>query len=120
MPEAGHLPIPRRLARAGVTDMVRISDCRMSGTAFGTTILHVAPEAAAGGPLALAETGDRIRLSVRERRLDLLVEDATLAARRARWTPPPLPPRGWDRLVAEQVLQAPDGADLAFLRPGPG
>jgi len=120
MPEAGHLPIPRRLARAGVTDMVRISDCRMSGTAFGTTILHVAPEAAAGGPLALAETGDRIRLSVRERRLDLLVEDAALAARRARWTPPPIPPRGWDRLVAEQVLQAPDGADLAFLRPGPG
>jgi dihydroxy-acid dehydratase len=117
MPEAGHLPIPRKLARAGVKDMVRISDCRMSGTAFGTTILHVAPEAAAGGPLALAETGDRIRLSVRDRRLDLLVDDATLAARRARWTPPSAPPRGWDRLVAEQVLQAPDGADLAFLRP---
>jgi dihydroxy-acid dehydratase len=119
MPEAGHLPIPRKLARAGIKDMVRISDCRMSGTAFGTTILHVAPEAAAGGPLALAETGDRIRLSVRDRRLDLLVDDATLAARRARWTPPSLPPRGWDRLVAEQVLQAPDGADLAFLRPAP-
>jgi len=119
MPEAGHLPIPRKLARAGVKDMVRISDCRMSGTAFGTTILHVAPEAAAGGPLALAETGDRIRLSVRDRRLDLLVDDATLAARRARWTPPALPPRGWDRLVAEQVLQAPEGADLAFLRPPP-
>jgi dihydroxy-acid dehydratase len=117
MPEAGQLPIPRKLARAGVTDMVRISDCRMSGTAFGTIILHVAPEAAAGGPLALAETGDRIRLSVRERRLDLLVDEATLAARRARWTPPETPPRGWDRLVAEQVLQAPDGADLAFLRP---
>mgnify|MGYP005849368651 CR=1 FL=1 len=107
------------VTRAGVKDMVRISDCRMSGTAFGTTILHVAPEAAAGGPLALAETGDRIRLSVRERRLDLLVDDATLAARRARWTPPETPPRGWDRLVAEQVLQAPDGADLAFLRPAP-
>jgi dihydroxy-acid dehydratase len=117
MPEAGHLPIPRKLARAGVTDMVRISDCRMSGTAFGTIILHVAPEAAAGGPLALAETGDRIRLSVRDRRLDLLVDEATLAARRARWTPPATPPRGWDRLVAEQVLQAPDGADPAFLRP---
>jgi dihydroxy-acid dehydratase len=119
MPEAGHLPIPRKLARAGVKDMIRISDCRMSGTAFGTTVLHVAPEAAAGGPLALAETGDRIRLSVRHRRLDLLVDEATLAARRARWTPPALPPRGWDRLVAEQVLQAPQGADLAFLRPPP-
>jgi dihydroxy-acid dehydratase len=119
MPEAGHLPIPRKLARAGVKDMIRISDCRMSGTAFGTTILHVAPEAAAGGPLALAETGDRIRLSVRHRRLDLLVDEATLAARRARWTTPATPPRGWDRLVAEQVLQAPDGADLAFLRPAP-
>jgi dihydroxy-acid dehydratase len=119
MPEAGHLPIPRKLARAGVKDMIRISDCRMSGTAYGTTILHVAPEAAAGGPLAFVETGDRIRLSVRHRRLDLLVEEEVLAARRARWRPPPLPSRGWDRLVAEQVLQAPEGADLAFLRAAP-
>ncbi|MBW8268924.1 dihydroxy-acid dehydratase [Caldovatus aquaticus] len=117
MPEAGYLPIPRKLARAGVKDMVRISDCRMSGTAFGTIVLHVAPEAAAGGPLALAETGDRIRLSVRERRLDLLVDEAELARRRAAWRPPPPPARGWDRLVYEQVLQAPAGADLAFLRP---
>ena len=117
MPEAGYLPIPKKLARAGVKDMVRISDCRMSGTAFGTIVLHVAPEAAVGGPLALAETGDRIRLSVKDRRLDLLVDDVTLAARRAAWKPAPAPARGWDRLVHEQVTQAPLGADLAFLRP---
>jgi dihydroxy-acid dehydratase len=116
MPEAGYLPIPKKLARAGVKDMVRISDCRMSGTAFGTIVLHVAPEAALGGPLALAESGDRIRLSVRDRRLDLLVEPAILAARRAAWTPAPAPARGWDRLVHEQVTQAPEGADLRFLR----
>ena len=85
MPEAGYLPIPTKLARAGVKDMVRISDCRMSGTAFGTIVLHVTPEAAAGGPLALIETGDRIRLSVRERRIDLLVSDHELARRRAAW-----------------------------------
>ncbi|MDE2006867.1 MAG: dihydroxy-acid dehydratase [Rhodospirillales bacterium] len=116
MPEAGYLPIPRKLARAGIKDMVRMSDCRMSGTAFGTIVLHIAPEAAAGGPLALVETGDVIRLSVRERRLDLLVDDATLAARRAAWHPPSTPKRGWDRLVAEQVLQADEGCDLAILR----
>ncbi len=116
MPEAGYLPIPRKLARAGVKDMVRMSDCRMSGTAFGTIVLHIAPEAAAGGPLALVETGDRVRLSVRNRALDLLVEDAELARRRAAWTPPPVPRRGWDKLMREQVLQAPQGADLGFLR----
>jgi dihydroxy-acid dehydratase len=97
--------------------MVRISDCRMSGTAFGTIVLHVAPEAAVGGPLAFVETGDRIRLSVKERRLELLVEEAVLAKRRAAWKPAPAPARGWDRLVHEQVTQAPQGADLAFLRP---
>jgi dihydroxy-acid dehydratase len=117
MPEAGYLPIPQKLARAGVKDMVRISDCRMSGTAFGTIVLHVAPEAAAGGPLALVETGDRIRLSVAERRLDLLVDETVLAQRRAAWQARPVPARGWDRLVAEQVLQADEGCDLAFLRP---
>ncbi|GAA0597663.1 IlvD/Edd family dehydratase [Craurococcus roseus] len=117
MPEAGYLPIPRKLARAGVKDMVRMSDCRMSGTAFGTIVLHIAPEAAAGGPLGLAETGDRVRLSVRDRRLDLLVDDDELARRRAKWAPPPVPRRGWDKLMREQVLQAPQGADLAFLRP---
>lgn len=116
MPEAGYLPIPAKLARSGVKDMVRISDCRMSGTAFGTIVLHVTPEAAAGGPLALVETGDRIRLSVRERRLDLLVEESELARRRERWRPLERPERGWDRLVAEQVLQADEGCDLAILR----
>jgi dihydroxy-acid dehydratase len=116
MPEAGYLPIPQKLARAGLKDMVRISDCRMSGTAFGTIVLHVTPEAAAGGPLALAETGDRIRLSVRDRRLDLLVSEEVLANRRRAWSPPPLPPRGWDRIVAEQVVQADEGCDFKFLQ----
>jgi len=119
MPEAGYLPIPSRLARAGVKDMLRLSDCRMSGTAFGTIVLHIAPEAAAGGPLGLIETGDRIILSVKERRIDLLVDEATLAARRAAWRPPAVPGRGWDRIVAEQVLQADEGCDLAVLRPAP-
>ncbi len=118
MPEAGYLPIPQKLARGGVKDMVRISDCRMSGTAFGTIVLHVVPEAAAGGPLALAESGDRIRLSVRDRRLDLLVGDDVLARRRAAWRAPARPARGWDRLVAEQVLQADEGCDFAALRAG--
>jgi dihydroxy-acid dehydratase len=117
MPEAGYLPIPKKLARQGVKDMVRISDCRMSGTAFGTIVLHVAPEAAVGGPLALAQSGDRIRLSVRERRLDLLVDEAELARRRAAWAPLAAPIRGWDKLVHDQVLQAPEGCDLGFLRP---
>ncbi len=116
MPEAGYLPIPKKLAASGVKDMVRISDCRMSGTAFGTIVLHVAPEAAAGGPLGLVETGDVIRMSVRDRRLDLLVDDAELARRRAAWRPPAVPARGWDRIVAEQVLQADEGCDLAVLR----
>jgi dihydroxy-acid dehydratase len=120
MPEAGHLPIPKKLARQGVKDMVRMSDCRMSGTAYGTVVLHIAPEAAAGGPLALVQTGDRVRLSLKERRLDLLVPENELARRRAAWTPPGRPKRGWDRLVHEQVLQAPQGADLAFLRPDGG
>lgn len=115
MPEAGYLPIPKKLARQGVKDMVRMSDCRMSGTAFGTIVLHIAPEAAVGGPLALVETGDRIRLSVKNRSLDLLVDDAVLAQRGAAWAPAPAPKRGWDRLVHEQVTQAPEGADLRFL-----
>jgi len=120
MPEAGYLPIPKKLARRGVKDMVRISDARMSGTAFGTIVLHVAPEAAAGGPLALVETGDRIRLDVDERRLDLLVDDAELERRRAAWQPPAPPPgsdRGWLKLHLDQVRQAPEGADLEFLAP---
>ena len=118
MPEAGYLPIPQKLARAGVKDMVRMSDCRMSGTAFGTIVLHITPEAAAGGPLGLVESGDRIRLSVQERRLDLLVAHDVLERRRAAWRPPAKPARGWDRIMAEQVLQADEGCDLAVLRAG--
>ena len=120
MPEAGYLPIPGKLARQGVTDMLRISDARMSGTAFGTIVLHVAPEAAAGGPLDLVETGDRIRLSVRERRLDLLVDDDELARRRAKR--PALEQsaeRGWSGLFRRHVLQADQGCDLDFLRAEP-
>jgi dihydroxy-acid dehydratase len=117
MPEAGYLPIPQKLARAGVKDMVRMSDCRMSGTAFGTIVLHITPEAAAGGPLGLVQSGDRIRLSVKERRLDLLVASDVLERRRALWRPPVKAARGWDRIVAEQVLQADEGCDLAVLRP---
>ena len=120
MPESGYIPIPRKLARRGVKDMLRISDARMSGTAFGAVVLHIAPEAAVGGPLALVESGDRIRLDVAARRLDLLVDDSTLAARRAAWTPPPPHPgaeRGWLNLYLREVEQADKGCDLAFLKP---
>ena len=119
MPEAGFLPIPKKLLEAGVKDMVRISDARMSGTAYGTIVLHVAPEAAVGGPLALVRDGDRIRLSVKERRLDLLVDETELAARaRLGSDPQGLTPtlRGYDKLFRETVLQAPDGCDFDFLR----
>ncbi|MBN9062961.1 MAG: dihydroxy-acid dehydratase [Rhizobiales bacterium 65-9] len=115
MPEAGYLPIPRKLAAQGVKDMVRISDARMSGTAYGAIVLHVAPEAAAGGPLALARTGDRIRLSVRERRLDLLVDDAEIAARRSETKEPDsIARRGYDKLYHDHVLQADEGVDFDF------
>ena len=117
MPEAGYLPIPTKLARAGVKDMVRISDARMSGTAYGTIVLHVSPEAAVGGPLGLARTGDRIRLSVAGRRLDLLVDEAELGRRRGAWRPPvSLPARGYARLYMSHVLQAEHGCDFDFLR----
>jgi dihydroxy-acid dehydratase len=116
MPESGYLPLPSKLARAGVKDMVRISDARMSGTAYGTVVLHVSPEAAVGGPLALVRSGDSIRLSVRERRLDLDVDAAELAQRKARWQPPAVPARGYRRLYAERVMQAEDGCDFDFLR----
>jgi dihydroxy-acid dehydratase len=117
MPEAGYLPVPAKLARAGVKDMVRISDARMSGTAFGTVVLHVSPEAAVGGPLGLVRDGDRIRLSVKQRRLDLLVDEAELTARRAALPAArPLPDRGYDRLYAQTTLQAEDGCDFDFLR----
>jgi dihydroxy-acid dehydratase len=116
MPEAGYLPIPRKLAMSGVKDMVRMSDCRMSGTAFGTIVLHITPEAAAGGPLALVESGDIIRLSVKDRSLDLLVAEDVLAKRRATWVAPEKPKRGWDRIIHDQVLQADEGCDLAVMR----
>ena len=117
MPEAGYLPIPKKLAVAGVKDMVRISDARMSGTAFGTIVLHVTPEASAGGPLALVRTGDRIRLSVQERRVDLLVDEAELARRRAALPArPALAARGYAKLYQDHVMQADAGCDFDFLR----
>jgi dihydroxy-acid dehydratase len=116
MPEAGYLPIPRKLAQAGVKDMVRISDARMSGTAFGTVVLHVTPDAASGGTLAVVRSGDRIALSVKERRLEVLVGDEELAARRAALPAPSAPKRGYARLYAEHVTQADLGCDFDFLR----
>ncbi len=114
MPEAGSAPIPRYLAQTGVTDMVRISDARMSGTASGTVVLHISPEAAAGGPLALVHDGDLITLDVAAGRLDLLVDDDVLAARKRDWEPPPPPERGWRRLHHLHVGSATDGADFDF------
>ncbi|NJD86555.1 MAG: dihydroxy-acid dehydratase [Betaproteobacteria bacterium] len=117
MPEAGYLPIPRKLARAGVKDMVRISDGRMSGTAAGTIVLHVTPEAALGGPLAYVQTGDRIRLDVANRSLLLLVDDAELRRRReARPVTPPTAERGYLKLFLDTVTQADQGVDFDFLR----
>jgi dihydroxy-acid dehydratase len=116
MPEAGYLPIPGKLAKRGVKDMIRVSDARMSGTAFGTVVLHVSPEAAVGGPLALARSGDRIRLSVAKRRIDLLVNEDELGRRRSALKPKPKPGRGYARLYAEHVLQAEHGCDFDFLR----
>jgi dihydroxy-acid dehydratase len=117
MPEWGHLPIPKKLLEAGVADLLRISDARMSGTSYGAVALHVAPESAVGGPLALVRTGDRIRLDVRARRLDVLVEESELEARRAAWTPPDSADRrGYRRLHADRVLQADQGCDFDFLR----
>ena len=117
MPEAGYLPIPKKLAMAGVKDMVRVSDARMSGTAFGTIVLHVTPDSASGGILGLVRNGDRIKLSVKERRIDLLVDDAELkkrAAARAQAEPPPV--RGYANLYAREVLGADQGCDFAFLK----
>ena len=115
MPEAGYLPIPKKLAQQGVKDMVRISDARMSGTAFGTIVLHVAPEAAIGGPLGAVRDGDRIRLSVAEKRIDLLVDDAEIRRRLAGFTPPAKPARGYKALYRNTVTQAPEGCDFDFL-----
>ena len=119
MPEAGYIPIPKKLASQGVKDMVRISDGRMSGTAFGTIILHVSPEAADGGPLALVQTGDRIRLDTPNRSLTLLVDEAEMKSRREAWTPPPAHQgsgRGYLKLYLDTVTQAEDGADFGFLK----
>jgi dihydroxy-acid dehydratase len=118
MPEAGYLPIPQKLARAGVKDMVRISDARMSGTAFGTIVLHIAPESAAGGPLALVRSGDQIQLDVANRRINLLVDDAELMKRR-RMLPPKKSPewakRGYAHLLYDTILQADQGCDFDFM-----
>ena len=118
MPEAGYLPIPLKLAKAGVKDMVRISDARMSGTAFGTIVLHVSPEAAAGGPLQAVRDGDRIRLSVEDKRIELLVSPAEIERRLAAFVPPPAPARGYLALYRRSVTQAPDGCDFDFLQGG--
>ncbi len=117
MPEAGYLPIPKKLATKGVKDMVRVSDARMSGTAFGTIVLHVTPDAASGGPLALVRNGDRIRLSVKNRRIDLAVDETELKQRAAAQKPvSEAPQRGYAKLYAEQILGADEGCDFAFLR----
>ncbi|HEV7439310.1 MAG TPA: IlvD/Edd family dehydratase [Methylobacterium sp.] len=122
MPEAGYLPIPKKILARGVKDMVRISDARMSGTAFGTIVLHITPESADGGPLGLVRTGDRIRLDTAGRRIDLLVDDAELESRRAAQGPmlrPDWAERGYARLFHDTVLQADEGCDFDFLRAAP-
>ena len=115
MPEAGYLPIPKKLARAGVKDIVRISDARMSGTAFGTIVLHISPEAGAGGPLAAVQSGDRIRLSVKNKSIDLLVSEQEIANRLGEFTPTKTFKRGYRALFEQTVLQAPNGCDFDFL-----
>ena len=117
MPEAGYLPIPKKLAAQGVKDMVRVSDARMSGTAYGTIVLHVTPDAASGGLLGLVRNGDRIKLSVKERRIDLLVDEAELKRRAAsRTSASEAPPRGYAALYAREILGADEGCDFKFLR----
>jgi dihydroxy-acid dehydratase len=109
------MPLPPKVLRKGITDMVRISDARMSGTAYGTVVLHTSPEAAAGGPLALVQNGDMIELDVPARKLHLEVSDEELARRRASWQPLKPPERGWQKLYVDHVQQAHLGADLDFL-----
>jgi dihydroxy-acid dehydratase len=116
MPEVGNMPLPKKLLERGITDLVRISDARMSGTAYGTVVLHISPESAVGGPLALVQDGDLIELDVEARRLELCVPDEELSRRRADWKPPaPLASGGYQRLYIDHVLQAHQGADLDFL-----
>ena len=118
MPEAGYLPIPKKLATKGIKDMVRVSDARMSGTAFGTIVLHVTPDSASGGPLCLVKTGDRIRLSVKQRRIDLMVDESELKRRSAESKRAVQPPeRGYARLYAQEILGADQGCDFDFLKP---
>jgi len=121
MPELGNLPLPKKLLAKGVNDMVRVSDARMSGTSYGTVVLHVAPESAIGGPLALVRDGDMIELDVKKRRLHLDVADDDLARRREAWSPRArAAERGYVRLYIDHVLQADEGVDLDFLRGGSG
>ncbi len=115
MPEVGNMPLPPKILRKGITDMVRISDARMSGTAYGTVVLHVSPEAAVGGVLALVQNGDVISLDIAQRTINLEVDDATLENRRQAWRPSPVPDRGYAKLYVEHVLQAEQGADFDFL-----
>lgn len=115
MPEAGMLPIPNKLLKQGIRDMVRISDARMSGTAFGTVILHTAPEASVGGPIGLLKTGDMIELDVENRKLEMLVPDEELDRRRAEWKVPVIAERGFTHLYQKHVLQADEGCDFDFL-----
>jgi dihydroxy-acid dehydratase len=119
MPEWGMMPIPKKLLQQGVRDMVRLSDARMSGTSYGTCVLHVAPESHVGGPLALVRDGDLIRLDVPNRRLDLLVDEAEFARRQAAWVAPERKyQRGWTFLYLDQVGQADEGCDMEFLKHG--
>jgi dihydroxy-acid dehydratase len=122
MPEAGYIPIPKKLASKGVKDMVRLSDARMSGTAFGTVILHITPDTASGGPLAFVRNGDRIRLSVKNRAIDLLISPEELAKRKVAAGPfkPPVPERGYGKLYAQEILGADEGCDFKFLKPSKG
>ncbi|MSX71162.1 MAG: dihydroxy-acid dehydratase, partial [Actinobacteria bacterium] len=120
-PEVGNVSLPRKILAQGITDMIRISDARMSGTGFGTVILHVSPEAAVGGPLGLVQTGDEIELDVANRTLTLHVSDEELAKRRALWkSPVKAVARGWAKIYTEHVMQAHEGADLDFLRGNSG
>ena len=117
MPEWGEIPVPITLLKKGVRDVVRISDSRMSGTSFGTVVLHPAPEAAVGGPMAIVREGDMIKLSVSERRLDLLISDQEIQARLSHWSPKKSEHvRGFPRLYIDHVLQADQGCDFDFLR----
>jgi dihydroxy-acid dehydratase len=115
MAEVGNMPIPAKLLRKGISDVVRVSDARMSGTAYGTVVLHVSPEAAIGGPLALVESGDMVTLSASKRLIHLEVPDSELSRRRTKWVAPVTSKRGWVKLYCDHVLQADEGADLDFL-----